>query len=50
MDMNVIATPSPAEVEAHIRAARKLQAETLRNLVKAAAHWLTHPHFGHRTA
>jgi len=44
------AFPTPAEIEAHILAARKLRAETISDLVTAALRWLTQPRFGHRTA
>ena len=42
--------PTPAEIEAHIAAARKLRAETLSKMMTAGLRWLTQPRTGHRTA
>ena len=50
MDQQDFHHPTPDEIDAHIRAARKLQAETLREMTKSALRWLTHPRFGHRHA
>ncbi len=35
--------PTPDEIDAHILAARKAQAQAMAKMVKAAFHWITHP-------
>ena len=50
--MNVFDFPSPTpeEIDAQIRAAHKARAAATAAWLRSAAHWLAHPHFGHRTA
>ena len=43
-------TPTPAEIEAQILAARKLRAETLARMMTAAWRRLSHPGVGLRRA
>jgi hypothetical protein len=43
-------TPTPAEIEAQILAARKLRAETLAQMMTGAWRWLSHPRLGLRHA
>jgi hypothetical protein len=50
MDLTKFAAPTPDEIDAAIRAAHKARAVAVHDMVQAAARWLAHPHFGHRTA
>lgn len=50
MTDTLIDSPTPEEIHAHIRAAEEARALAIRGWVLSAAHWIAHPHFGHRTA
>lgn len=50
MDTTIIESPTPEEIDAAIRKAHKARSAFVRNMIQAAAHWLAHPHFGHRHA
>jgi hypothetical protein len=47
---NTTQFPSQDEIDAFIREAQQMRADTIAMWLKAGFTWLTHPHFGHRTA
>ena len=50
MSYTYVKSPTPQEIEDHIRAAHEARALAIRGWVVAAAHWLAHPHFKAHTA
>ena len=50
MDLTIIEAPTPEQIDDAIRDAHRARSVFVRTMVQAAAHWLAHPHFGHRTA
>lgn len=50
MSYTYVKSPTPQEIEDHIRAARAARARAIRSLVMNAVHWVAHPHLKARTA